>query len=377
MANNSIVTPDCKKFTGYKPCTPGKNCLEECDEKDKIGNLILIINLDAMGDVLMTTAQLPAIKKKYPESTIYWLTLKNAAPLLLYNEFIDKVLIWDYESILLLRSMEFDVVMNVDKSTRACSLVKSLKSKNKLGFGLNKFGSIIPMNDSAHYNYILGLNDDLKFKVNQRTGQDILSETLEVEYIRNEYILNLTDEELNFCKEYKKKHQIHDKELVVGFNTGCSELYPNKKMTIEQHVYLIEKLSNFDKIKIVLLGGPEDTTRNNQIGEYVGDKAILTPTTQGVRRGVCYENIADIVITGDSFGMHVAIALRKFVIAWFGLSCWTEIDLFDRGIKLTPDGLFCAPCWKRVCPYNLECISGIDLDNIVEEVLSFKKRLSK
>jgi ADP-heptose:LPS heptosyltransferase len=85
---------------------------------------------------------------------------------------------------------------------------------------------------------------------------------------------------------------------------------------------------------------------------------------------------ADVVITGDSFGMHLAIALKKFVIAWFGLSCWTEIDLYDRGEKLYTAGLFCAPCWKKECPHNLECIQMIDLDRIVGCVGEYASRRS-
>ena len=82
-------------------------------------------------------------------------------------------------------------------------------------------------------------------------------------------------------------------------------------------------------------------------------------------------DICDIVITGDSFGMHLAIALRKFVIAWFGLSCWSEIDLFDRGERLYPEGLECSPCWKKQCPFDLECIEMIDLGKITELVRKY------
>ena len=59
---------------------------------------------------------------------------------------------------------------------------------------------------------------------------------------------------------------------VVGFNTGCSYLYPNKKMTIDQHVTLIEKLSAMKGVSLVLLGGPEDTERNAEIVRRVGNK---------------------------------------------------------------------------------------------------------
>jgi len=191
--------PDCKRFTGYKPCFPDHNCWEDgCKDKIAIGKKILIINLDAMGDVLMTTAQLPAIKRKYPESTIYWITLKIAAPLLYQNQYIDQVFIYDFESISILNEIEFDIVMNVDKSQRSCALLNSVKAEKKLGFGLDKNGKIIPVNEGAYYNYNLGMDDNLKLKVNQRTGQDYLAETFELEYQRDEYTFNFTDEELRF-----------------------------------------------------------------------------------------------------------------------------------------------------------------------------------
>ena len=121
----------------------------------------------------------------------------------------------------------------------------------------------------------------------------------------------------------------------------------------------------------MLLGGPEDEERNNVIYSHFKGRIINTPTNMGVRKGACFESIPDIVITGDSFGMHLAIALKKYVIAWFGVSCWTEIDLYDRGIKLYPENLFCSPCWKQQCPYDLECIKLINLERITEEVDSF------
>ncbi|MFA7228561.1 MAG: lipopolysaccharide heptosyltransferase family protein, partial [Melioribacteraceae bacterium] len=161
--------PACKNFTGYKPCFPGYNCLESgCKEANPIGKKILIINLDAMGDVLMTTAQLRAIKRKYPESTIYWITLKIAAGLLENNPFIDRVLKYDFESLSILDSIEFDIVMNVDKSQRSGALAMQVDAKERLGFGINGNGQIIPLNDGAGYNYRLGMDDHLKFKINQR-----------------------------------------------------------------------------------------------------------------------------------------------------------------------------------------------------------------
>jgi ADP-heptose:LPS heptosyltransferase len=362
----------CKRFTGYKPCDPFYNCSEDgCEQMIPIGTKILIINLDAMGDVLMTTAQLPAIKRKFPDSTIWWITLPNTTPLLHNNPYVDYVLPFNFETILILSQMEFDYAMNVDKSQRSGALINSLNAKTKLGFGINEDGKIIPLNEGAEYNYQLGMDDNLKFKVNTRTGQDYLAETFELDYKRDEYVFSLNDEETKFIESYRREIGISEDDFVVGFNTGCSDLYPNKKMTIPQHIILIDKLLSHNKFKIILLGGPEDEKRNAEIYSYFKGKIINTPTNHGVRKGACYLNLADIVITGDSFGMHLAIALSKFVIAWFGVSCWTEIDLYDRGVKLYPENLFCSPCWKQQCPYNLECIKMIDLKRIENEVIKF------
>jgi len=366
------IIPDCKRFTGYKPCFPDHNCLEDgCKENIPTGTKILIINLDAMGDVLMTTAQLPGMKRKFPQSTIYWITLKIAAPLLYHNQFVDHVFEYNAESISILQQMKFDLVMNVDKSQRSCALLKAVDAKRKLGFGLNDGGKIIPVNEGANYNYKLGMDDHFKFKVNTRTGQDYLAETLELDNNYAEYIFNFSDEEKQFIQNYKEEVGITKSDFVVGFNTGCSVLYPNKKMTVDQHTFLIEKLLKKGKYKIALFGGPEDTERNAEIYSNLTGKIINTPTTSGVRKGACYESIADVVITGDSFGMHLAIALKKFVIAWFGVSCWTEIDLYNRGIKLFQENLECSPCWKKSCPYDLECIKMIDLDRMIREVDKF------
>ncbi len=362
-----LIIPDCKHFTGYKPCFPLTLCYESCIQAEPMGVKILIINLDAMGAVLQTTAMLPAVKRTYPQSHITWITEKNAFRLLENNPYLDAVYTWEPESWLILQNMEFDVVYSTDKTKRSAAFAKTLRAKETLGFGMNDDGKIIPLNKEAEYSYMLGLNDAMKFRENTLFGTQILQESLRLEFKRDDYVLTLCESEREFCRSYKSEIGIRETDKVIGFNTGCSYLYPNKKMTIDQHLDIIAKLSGRDGVRLLLLGGPEDTERNAEIARRAGSTVVSTPTTEGVRRGICYENICDVVITGDSFGMHAAIGLKKFVIAWFGLSCWSEIDLYDRGIKLVPEGLACAPCWKKQCPFNLECVHMIDTARIAEE----------
>lgn len=372
MKLNDIKLPACKKFSGYKPCVSYANCLVNgCqleNNETRTGEKILIISLDALGNVLLNTSILKSVKRKYPLSTIYWITQKSAKDILLYNPYIDHIYTWEDEQRMILRNIEFDHMFNGDKSVYACAFANEVKAKNKYGFGLNTDGKIVPLNEEAVYNYMMGIDDQLKFRDNRKSGSRIIHETFNLDFQRDEYVFNFTEEEKKFTNDFKSQVFYDPNVFHIGFNTGCSTLFPNKKMTVDQHVELIKRLIPNKYMRIVLLGGKEDTERNLQIYEsfdYQTQREIIyTPTNLGIRSGACFMDMCDVIITGDSFGMHLAIALKKYVIAWFGLSCASEIDLYDRGEKLTPEGLECSPCWKRECPFNLECISNIDIDKI-------------
>lgn len=371
--------PRCKKFSGYKPCISYENCLEngcQMDSPDnRIGTKILIISLDALGNVLLNTSILKSIKRKFPESTIYWLTKENARPILENNQYIDYVYSWNEMDRMILRTMKFDYLFNGDKAISPCAFASEVNAVTKKGFILNGDGKIAPADEDAFYNYRMGVDDKLKFRENKKSGVQIIHETFGLEHKRDGYVYNFTEQELKLIDDFKRQVHYDRSKFYIGFNTGCSNLFPNKKMTVQQHIQVIGELLKNDYLRVVLLGGKEDTERNLEIYDAFDSdsqkKIIYTPTNLGIRSGACFMNIPDVVITGDSFGMHLAIALKKYVIAWFGLSCWEEIDLYDRGAKLIPEGLECAPCWKRECPYNLECISMIDLNKIVNLVKRF------
>ena len=259
----ALRIPDCKHFHGYKPCFPGTDCLEECAFPAPRGKRILIINLEAMGNVLVTTTLLPALKRKFPVSTITWITLKNAYRLLDHNPLVDEVLVWEPEAWMKLAGRKFDLALNIDKAKNSCAFLMSVDAGKKAGYGLNADGIIVPVNREAEYNYRLGLNDELKFRVNQKPNTQLLTEAMGLSFKRDEYILNLSDEEEAFCRTYRRDVVDGGAEAfgrtVVGFNTGCSDLYANKKLTLDQHVVLINQMAADPGLRVVLLGGPEDT----------------------------------------------------------------------------------------------------------------------
>ena len=361
------VRPDCRFFNGYKPCEPGMVCTPDCAKFRSWGTRILLINLDQMGDVLQTTCLLPAIRRAWPESHLTWVTGLSAAPILGHNPLVDRVVPFVFDEVYALEGEAFDVLLNADKSRPSANLAERVRAPIKRGFGLAPQGAIRPLNPEAHHLYALGLDDRLKFHVNRRTGQSLLAEAFGLDYRREEYILILSETELESAAAWRREAGIAADTPIVGFNTGCSPLYPNKKLFVEQQIAVCDALAKArPDAAILLLGGRDEIERNASIAERTRAPVFETPTDRGVRMGVALIDLCDAVITGDTFAMHAAIALKKRVVVHFGLSCEQEVDLFGRGVKLWAD-VGCRPCWKRECDVTpeLACLYDLDLDRLV------------
>ncbi|HRE28252.1 MAG TPA: amidohydrolase family protein, partial [Anaerolineales bacterium] len=184
---------------------------EGCPHHDPVGAEVLLINLDAMGDVLRTTALLPAIKRSLPDSRITWLTLPRAMPLLAANPLIDRVLPFDLGSTSELLARRFDLLLCVDKSGPAGGLAMRVPAVERRGFGIDGRGVITPLNPQAEELYALGLDDELKFRGNRKAETQLLCEAMGFYWSRDPYTLNLSPAERSPAAPRR-----------VGFNTGCS-----------------------------------------------------------------------------------------------------------------------------------------------------------
>jgi heptosyltransferase-2 len=356
---------DCRHFNGYKPCGKSEICDSLCPSLNIPQTRILLIHLEALGAVLRTTSLLPAIKRKFPNSHITWVTQKPAELLLKGNPLLDRVLTTSADDLLALSCLEFDIAFTLDKSLKAGGVLKQTYADFVYGFQVDPTnGAIVPATAAAEELWQLGLNNQKKFFENQKPETQLSCEAAELTYQRDEYILVLNEAEQRLASA-RRKSWGGEKKLVVGFNTGCAATIPFKKLSIEMHRELARRLLGRGDVQIVLLGGREDTLRNQRIG--YGLDLTQSPTEDGLRDGAVSVAACDLVVTGDSFGMHLAIALKKWTVAWFGPTCSQEIDLYGRGVKIQTHAS-CSPCWKRDCQKNPMCYDLVSVDELVAAV---------
>ncbi|MBO9666920.1 MAG: glycosyltransferase family 9 protein [Bdellovibrio sp.] len=330
---------------------------------------MLLVHLGALGAVVRTTSLLKAIKRKYPGAMITWVTDAPAHHLLKNHPGIDRVLTTSESDLLQLGALEFEVALVIDKSLKACGVLRRTTVDQVLGFVANPLnGAILPATPAAEELWQLGLDNHQKFFVNKKPETQLMVEALELgPYQRDPYWLPLTSQEEG-QRLARRQEWLGTKSFIIGLNTGCSNVIAHKKLTVDYHRLLIEQLlKTYPEARIVLLGGPEDTQRNRDIA--AGLSVIDTPTQSGLRDGLVSVAACDLVITGDSLGMHMAISQSKQVIAWFGPTCAHEIDLYGRGAAILTKSP-CSPCWKRTCEKSIMCYDQVSLEEIVHAVES-------
>lgn len=369
--NENMPMLSCRFFNGYKPCGKSLTCSQECSEFQPLKNNILIIHLGALGAVLRSTSLLKGIHEKYPQSKVVWITQSPAHKLLENNPYIDQVLTADFQGLSRAKSMSYDVAFVIDKSQEAIGIAKSLEIGQHFGFITDKWGHIGAANQASKELWNLGLDNHKKFFVNKKSEVQLMYESFQLPYrtLSNpdnfEYVINLNTEEKSLVNERKKLWQGSSYFKIIGINTGCSSVIPYKKLTVKKTRELCLKLSAIKNVRVVLLGGPEDQERNEEISN--GLPVVNSPCNLGLRDGLCSVAACDVVFSGDSLGMHMAIALKKYVVAWFGPTCAHEIELYGRGVHVLTSAS-CSPCWKRSCEKERMCYDEVSVHSIVSAV---------
>jgi len=362
-----IVNPECRYFDGYRPCRFGRPC-EDCPHYDRPEHRVLLVNLDALGDVIRTTALLGPLHRALPGAHVTWITDPRAVPLLDHVEGVDRVLPLADWTGPLLRTLRFDLALGVDKSLRGGALVMQARAQERRGFGIDPHGSIVALDSRASYLFKLGLDDPLKFHVNEKPETQLLCEALGFEHRRDPYRIGLSPAECQAVDAWRERQGFKGR-TVVGFNTGSSAAFPYKHLTAEDQAALIDAVAaRCPDAGLVLLGGPEDAERNPRIARLARtDPVVQSPTREGLRVGLQMVAACDVVVTGDSLGMHMAIGLDRPVVAWFGLTCHQEIDLYGRGVHVLAD-VDCRPCWQRSCDQPVKCFRRVPLGETADQV---------
>ena len=287
----------------------------------------------SFGDIIRTTPLLHV----YKEDDVTWVTDEQAMPLLQGNPYIDRLLPLDFTTAMRLLDEEFDVVINLEKNPDICKLSNKIEAWSKYGFRFDKKENRPEAYDRALE--VLTVSSDLKIKQeNKRTVQELLFEMVGTKWQGEDYVLGYTP----------KSSEAYD----IGLNTQIGKKWPIKSWPAQ----------SWDSLESILVSNGYTVTRQDKQGPEV---------TQNLYGYMDWINSSRMIVSNDSLGLHLALAMKKKVIGLFGPTAVDEIYFYNRGKAILPEPkLDCMPCLAETCSKERRCIEYISPERIYSEIKS-------
>ena len=365
------IACDCQYFLGDRPCVwhKQKGVLCECEHYAPLNGNMLIIKLDAIGDVLRTTCLLPSIAKKWPGMRITWITRNESVPLLENNPYVAEVVAYGPDSFVHLSTRSFHRVINLDAGKVSSGLAALARSTEKIGYILHEDGYVTASNVAAEEWLRMGIFDDLK-KANKHTYQNLMCKIIDISTDGMKYVFELTDEQKERAKKHLTDLGLDLDKAIIGIHTGGGGRWLRKQWSEENFVSLIPALQSElgNNTQILLFGGPLEREQNKRIVERVNKSVFDAGCDNGLRHFSALINCCSVVLSGDSLAMHIALAMERRVVVLFGPTSSAEIDLFGMGEKVAAD-MDCLICYRKTCDVIPHCMDSISIDMVKQAIL--------
>lgn len=371
-----LLKPDCRHFPGDRPCRfnkeSGQLCTD-CPHYATAGKRILIIKLAALGDVLRTTVILPGIKAEFPDSTITWLTLPAAMDLLRGNPLIDELWPLDAETALRIGAREFDLVFSPDADPRAATIAANVRALETRGMVLHRRGHVLPANPEAETWLEMGAFDHLK-KANERTYQELIYQTLKLDYHRQEISLALSDAEISRAEGFLKSQGRRPGTPLVGLNLGGGGRWKKKQWKPAHFLEFGRTLLADGNAQLLLIGGKQEAGLLADLQSKLPAGAMSSGPDGSLRETAALIGRCQAVVTGDSLALHVASALQVPTVVLLGPTSSAELEMYDRGGRIVaPIG--CVNCYLTDCDVDPDCMQLIEPAVVLEATRRWLKRV--
>ncbi len=162
---------------------------------------------------------------------------------------------------------------------------------------------------------------------------------------------------------------------LLALNPGA-EYGPAKRWPADRFVAVAREVQKRTRCAWLLLGGEADVPLADEIHSALRGPAFEVHNLAGqtsLRDLMALLKLCRALLTNDSGPMHVAAALGTPVVVLFGS---TSPELTGPGLpgdsrhRLLHVEVPCAPCFRRSCPIDLRCMTGISVDGVVAAVMA-------
>lgn len=324
---------------------------------------ILVMRLDNIGDVIMSSPALRAIKENLPHSHLTLMASPGGVQAASLLPWVNEVLPWrvlwqdlgkldfnparEWELVKTLQDRRFDAAIiftSFSQSPHPAGLVSALAGI-PLRLGESKEGGrvltteVAAAPDQMHQAECnLRLIESVGFKVRDRS-----------------LTLDIPETAKYTAMEYLREHGLSATSPYLLWNpwTSC----PSRNYHPERFVAAARQLAKITGWPVVVTGVAQDRDRTKPLLVALGSPGIDFVGATSLPEMAALVAGARLVLTNNTSTMHLADATRTpSVVLFAGTEYESQWRSRHGPSRLLRRPTTCSPCYAFTCPYNLECL---------------------
>lgn len=336
---------------------------------------ILVVQPSWVGDAVMATPTLRAVRQLYPNAHIAYLMKRYVKQIYAGMPWADQLITYRtgktkakagkgqfFELAARLRSANFDLAILLPNSFKSALICKMAGIKRVIGYERDGRGflltdKLLPVKDKGKFiptpivKYYMGLANYLG-----STHRDLKLQLFVTETEKRDAEAVLQRCGLDSAID---RPAAHGQSPLVLLNPGAQ--YGAAKCWLpENFAQLGDRLIEELGATVLISASPKERPIVDAINRHMKHAAVDL-SRAGMDLGALKEIVrrCDLMVTNDTGPRHIAAAFDVPVVTIFGPTHpeWTEI-YFDKERKVAVK-VFCGPCQKKVCPLDHRCMTRV------------------
>jgi len=336
---------------------------------------ILIVRTDRVGDVILSTPVIKALRDAYPAAYMAMMVRPYTKIIVEGNPYLDEVIVYDKDkkeknwlgNFLFSRRLaekKFDLAVVLNPSNRSnfipflAGIPKRVGYNRKMGFLLTD-----KIKDTKHE----GKKHEIEYNL------DVVRH-LGIQPQDKNTFMPTSPEAEKWVESIFTKENIKPTDKLVVLNPGSSD--NSKIWPAQRYATVGEKLAQ-KGYKIVILGGPGDRGIAQQIMTKMHNPFINMVGNNNISQAASFLKKCSLFISTDTGPMHIASSLGVPIIAILGRNqpglSPTRWGPHNKNSRLLHKDVGCKECLAHNCKKGFLCLKAITVEDVLEAAESLLK----
>lgn len=274
---------------------------------------ILIIRLAPLGETVLTTPVIRALRQHFREAYITYMVAPTREDLVSANPHLNAVIIYQSsvpKLVYQLIQRKFDMAVVLQPTFRLVFLTFLARIPIRVGFETNSGGKRL-------------LHTSVANNTEQHETQrylDVIREIgIEIEDDEPEVFVDVKGKD--WCIDFLENHNLKDERPIIGLNPGAGTSY--RRWSPDNFAITADMLIDAYDAHILITTGPHERELALQIKEQMTHSATIIENVTPMQLAALLQQCA-LYISNDTGPMHLSIAVKTPTVALFGGSNPTQ-----------------------------------------------------